>query len=327
MQSNGTFLFPKTEALNSQLEKFVGKVHSPFHMTKMVRRKKFDYHSTSPAEIISCSLDNGQLIHLFCKYAGGHTQFSNGHRGGVEYETKVYQKVLNKQSLSSPRFYGAYKGKDKRCLIVQYLKGSKLLKDDHDPHHFAKAAAWIGTLHKNHAANTPTSIKKYDTAYYLVWLEAVEKIANAFGDKYTWLPVVCEWFRENLHLLLNGPQTFIHGEYYTKNILVRRGNIYPIDWESAAIGAGEIDLASLVEGWDYKRQRVAIKEYIKARWPGGDFDHDIFKERLLIAKIYFFLRWTGEYDDPDCWVDKPNWFKNFYQEIKKAGFKQTAMAL
>ena len=65
MESNGTFLFPETEDLNSQLEKMVNKVHSPFQMTKMVRRKKFDYHSTSPAEIISCSLDNGQLIHLF----------------------------------------------------------------------------------------------------------------------------------------------------------------------------------------------------------------------------------------------------------------------
>ena len=36
MESNGTFLFPETEDLNSQLEKMVNKVHSPFQMTKMV---------------------------------------------------------------------------------------------------------------------------------------------------------------------------------------------------------------------------------------------------------------------------------------------------
>lgn len=324
MESNGTFLFPETEDLNSQLEKMVNKVHSPFQMTKMVRRKKFDYHSTSPAEIISCSLDNGQLIHLFCKYAGSHTQFSNGHRGGVEYEAKVYQKVLNKLSLSSPKFYGVYKGRNKICLVIQYLKGSKLLKDDHDPEHFAGAAGWIGNLHRIYIANLPSSVKRYDQGYYTIWLEAVEKIANGLNGKYAWLTRVCEWFRENLHLLLNSPQTFIHGEYYTKNIMVRRGNIYPIDWESAAIGAGEIDLVSLIDGWDYKRQRIAVKEYISVRWPNGDFSKDEFRQRMLMAKIYFFLRWTGEYDDPDCWKDRPGWFKNFYREIKKAGYTELA---
>ncbi|MFC0774402.1 phosphotransferase family protein [Terrimonas alba] len=292
----------------------------------MVRRKKFDYHSTSPAEIITCSLDNGQLIHLFCKYAGNHTQFSNGHRGGVEYETKVYQKVLNRLSLSSPRFYGAYKEKNKSCLVIQYLKGSKLLKDDHDPNHFASAAAWIGNLHRIYASNPPSYIKIYDKAYYSIWLDSVEKIAHALHSKYPWLTGVCEWFKENMHSLLSSPQTFIHGEYYTKNILVRRGNIYPIDWESAAIGAGEIDLASLIEGWDYKRQRTAVKKYISARWPEGNFCEQEFRQRLLMAKIYFFLRWTGEYDDPDCWRDRTNWFKNFYGEIKKAGYRQVVTA-
>lgn len=322
MELNGAFIFPKIENLNPQLEKMVEKVNSPFQMAKMVKRKKFDYHSTSPAEIISCSLDNGQLIHLFCKYAGNHTQFSKGHRGGVEYETKVYQKILSKLSLSSPRFYGVYKGKDKHCLIIQYLKGSKLLKDDHDPGHFASAAAWIGNLHRLFALATPSGIKKYDRSYYMIWLEGVEKISIALNDKYPWLTGMCEWFKENLHLLLDSPQTFIHGEYYTKNILVRRGNIYPIDWESAAIGPGEIDLVSLIDGWDYKRQRAAVKEYISARWPQGDFSKQEFRQRLLMARIYFFLRWTGEYDDPDCWKDKSGWFKNFYREIKKAGYRR-----
>ena len=326
MASPTTFSSPATANLNSQIEKFVNEVHSPFYMTKMVKRKKFDYHSTSPAEIISYSLDNGQLIHLFCKYAGSHTQFSNGHRGGVEYEVQVYEKVLNKILLSSPIFYGCYREANEASLVIQYLKGSKLLKDKHDPANFAAAAEWIGTLHRMYASKLPVTFKKYDEAYYKTWLKAVEKINAGLDGKYPWLTEVCEWFGENLHLLLNYEQTFIHGEYYTKNILVRRGNIYPIDWESAAAGPGEIDLVSLIDGWDYKRQRIAIKNYLSARWPKGDFSEQEFRQRMVMAKIYFFLRWTGEYDDPECWRDRKGWFQNFYREIRKTGFRQ-AMAV
>ena len=125
-----------------------------------------------------------------------------------------------------------------------------------------------------------------------------------------------------MHLLSDDTtQTFIHGEYYTKNILVQKGIIYPIDWESAAIGPGEIDLASLIEGWDEKRKNIALKSYLKTRWPDGLFSESEFEKRLLLVRIYFFLRWTGEHDDPEFWLNRTNWFKKFYQLAKQAGCK------
>ena len=102
---------------------------------------------------------------------------------------------------------------------------------------------------------------------------------------------------------------------------MKKGVIYPIDWESAAIGPGEIDLASLTEDWDEERKNIALKKYIQARWPDGNFSESDFEKRLLLVKIYFFLRWTGEYDDPEFWIDRDNWFNRFYQLIKKDGFK------
>lgn len=322
MGLNGTFAFPDTKKLNPQLERILNKVHSPFYMEELVKRKPFDYHSTSPAEIISCRLNDGQVVSLFCKYSGSHTQYSYGHRGGVEYETKIYKNILHKSPLSSARFYGICKEKNKEtCLVIEYLKGSKLLKDAHAPKYFGKAAAWIGNLHKKFESNPPKEIKIYDTAYYMIWLKGVENLLGALKKKHPWLPVVCSYFRENMHLLSDSVQTFIHGEYYTKNILVKKAAIYPIDWESAAIGPGEIDLASLIEDWDEERKDVALKNYIQARWPDGNFSENDFKKRLLLVKIYFFLRWTGEYDDPAFWLHRNNWFKRFYQSIKKEGFK------
>lgn len=322
MKLNGTFSFPETQKLSPHLERFVNKAHVPHNMVTLLKRKPYDYRSTSPVEIISCRLNNGETIYLFCKYSGNHTQYSYGHRGGVEYETTIYKNILSKIPLQSARFYGSYKEKNKEIiLIIDYLKGSKLLKDAHTTQNFGKAAAWIGGLHKMYESKPPKGIKLYDNDYYMIWLTGVENMLGKLIKKHPWLPSVCRYFRENMHLLSGSTQTFIHGEYYTKNILVKKGDIYPIDWESAAIGPGEIDLASLIEDWDEERKNIALKKYTQARWPDGNFSENEFEKRMLLVRIYFFLRWTGEYDDPEFWMDRNNWFKRFYQLIKKEGFK------
>ena len=321
MKLNGTFAFPETRKLTPKLESFVNRVHAPHSMETILRRKLYDYRSTSPVEIISFRLNNGEIKYLFCKYSGNHTQYSNGHRGGVEYETTIYKNILSKIPLQSALFYGIYREKSKdTILVIDYLKGSKLLKDAHTLQNFAKAAAWIGGLHKMYESNPPKGIKLYDNEYYLIWLKAVENMLEKLSRMHQWLPSVCSYFRENLHLLSGSAQTFIHGEYYTKNILVKKGAIYPIDWESAAIGPGEIDLASLVEDWDEERKNIALEKYIQARWPDGNFNETEFEKRMLMVKIYFFLRWTGEYDDADFWLTRGTWFYQFYQSIKKEGY-------
>ena len=321
-----TSSLPNTELLEHHLSKLFSANETDKNF-EVISRTAYDYRSTSPAEIISVSLNDGQIVSLFCKYSGSHTQYSYGHRGGVEYETLIYEKILNKIPLRSPRYYGAFKKENNdTCLVIEFLKVSKLLKDSRDPRYFGKAAAWIGSLHKMYESTLPPSIKIYDKAYYMIWLKRVESLLETLKGKHPWLPSVCIYFKENLHLLSDSTQTFIHGEYYTKNILVQKGIIYPIDWESAAIGPGEIDLASLIEDWDENRKNIALKNYLKARWPDGNFSESEFEKRLLLARIYFFLRWTGEYDDAQFWLKKDQWFVRFYQLIKKAGDKQTTVA-
>src|SRR5688572_7140154 len=218
MELNGTFSFPGTINLSPQLEKILNKTHSPSYMVELVKRKPFDYRSTSPVEIISCRLNDGQVVSLFCKYSGNHTQYSNGHRGGVEYETKIYKEILQKIPFSSARFYGICRKNKETCLVIEYLKNSKLLKDCREPEYFGEAAAWIGGLHKKYESNRPSVAKIYDEAYYMIWVKGVENLLETLKVKYPWLPSVCRYFKENMHLLFDTAQTFIHGEYYTKNI-------------------------------------------------------------------------------------------------------------
>ena len=81
----------------------------------------------------------------------------------------------------------------------------------------------------------------------------------------------------------------IHGEYYPKNILVRDAAILPVDWESAAAGVGEIDLATLTTGWGPAVRSACEGAYVASRWPEGA-PHG-FERRLDLARMYVRLCW------------------------------------
>jgi len=98
-------------------------------------------------------------------------------------------------------------------------------------------------------------------------------------------------FIEAAASLLTGHEVIIHGEYTPHNVLLDGSTIYAIDWESAAIGPGEIDVASLTDLWPDDLVKPAIAAYLSERW-GDDVDPG-FYDRLAIARIYWVLRWLG----------------------------------
>jgi thiamine kinase-like enzyme len=158
------------------------------------------------------------------------------------------------------------------------------------------AARWIGQFHaatetRLQKANLPF-LRTYDAAYYLGWSQRTLHYAGGLRQRFPWLEPLCERFKEAVTTLLIAPPTVIHGEYYPKNILYREGKIYPIDWESAAIAAGEIDLASLVEGWPEEIAHQCRLQYRQARWPAGA-PGDI-ERTLCAAQMYLHFRWLGD---------------------------------
>jgi aminoglycoside phosphotransferase (APT) family kinase protein len=94
---------------------------------------------------------------------------------------------------------------------------------------------------------------------------------------------------------LDSVPAIIHGEYYQHNILFHQGRVCPIDWESAAVGEGLIDLACLTDGWESKIAEVCKAAYVRTRWP-EEVPAD-FERVLKAARLYITVRWLG--DDPD----------------------------
>ena len=139
-------------------------------------------------------------------------------------------------------------------------------------------------------------LKRYDPRYYRGWAQRTLEFSRPLHPRFPWLIRLCkseEWFAP----LLASPPTVIHGEFYAKTVLVRDQSVFMVDWESAAIAAGEIDLAALTEGKHWPEIVVSQCEsaYINARWPEGAPSN--FEETLDAAKIYLHFRWLGERPD------------------------------
>jgi thiamine kinase-like enzyme len=109
------------------------------------------------------------------------------------------------------------------------------------------------------------------------------------------LASVCQRFDDFVPWLLAAEPTIIHGEYYPENILLHRGVIHPVDWESAAVAAGEIDLAAVTEGWPLDVVHQCESAYRLARWPDGAPTN--FQRTFDAARLYLGFRWLG---GPEC---------------------------
>jgi hypothetical protein len=255
-------------------------------------------YGSSPADILLCRTPDGGAHRLFCKYAAPETHLRHGHRGGVSREAFVYQSLLQeREAPESIRYYGSHVGPDGRhWLILEYLEHAERLAWTRTPELVYAAARWIGKFHASQQARgdarAALPLIAYDENYYTGWIRRTREYSSGLPSGFSWVGRVCDVAPTILQRLLAAPHTVIHGEYYPKNVMIRDGRVYPVDWESAALAPGEIDLASLIERWPPQVCERCRSEYANARWPSGAPDD--FLDVLTAARIYLHFRWLGD---------------------------------
>jgi aminoglycoside phosphotransferase (APT) family kinase protein len=74
------------------------------------------------------------------------------------------------------------------------------------------------------------------------------------------------------------PQTLIHGELYPSNVLVGGARVAVVDWETAGLGPGILDLAALVVGWDPDSRGEIVGAYDPSTDP-----RDLAAAELVLA--------------------------------------------
>ncbi|MBO0888734.1 hypothetical protein J2P12_06505, partial [Candidatus Bathyarchaeota archaeon] len=255
--------------------------------------------SSFPTEIVTCVLDQkGTTVRLFVKY--GTRAFDNvhRHRGDISYEAKVYREVLQPLGISTPTFYGVYRDKTTKApwLVIEFLEGSRgHWSQNHEA--MIVSARWIGKFHAlNEERLSRPGLKflhRYDSKYYLGWARRANRLLSNSQSRVPWLSTLCDRFAILLPNLLERPaMTVIHGEYYSNNTLYQNGICSPVDWQSAAVAAGEIDLAALTQSRPSQMVQQCEREYSRARWPDGP--PEAFQQILETARVYMNLRWLGD---------------------------------
>jgi hypothetical protein len=308
-------LLPDLPTLTLWLSSALGRDGSQARPVRVLRRHLPPFMSTFPNEIVTCQLPDGRKRRVFIKYQAGQSHDSYGHRGDLPYETEVYRRVLQPLPEFKPKCLGAHTDATTGAisLFLEYVYGSVRLSDmvwkrtTRQPRAMAQAARWIGEFQAAHEKRSDKGslafLKRYDAQYYRGWARRTLEFSRPLHARFPWLPRLCEseeWFRP----LLAARRTVIHGEFYAKTVLVRNQSVFMVDWESAAMAAGEIDLAALTEGKHWPEIVVSRCEsaYVHARWPEGA--PSSFGETLDAAKIYLHFRWLGE--RPDWTVREKN---------------------
>jgi hypothetical protein len=250
--------------------------------------------------LLTCRFSDGETRRLFCKFVESSEHTARGHRSGVEYEAFIYEHLLAGISLPTLTSYGLLRdpGDNTAFLALEFLE-RPLRVTQAGRHAVESAAEWIGFFHSIHdrPASPHQAMLSYSVDYYCSWAKRARAFAGLLGSEYEWFYEVTSKFRVAAQLLLDHSHTVIHGEYYPKNILFHEGRVYPVDWESAAVAPGEIDLAALIEHWPGDVAEDYIDRYVAARWRGAA--PASFRSALDAARLYLHLRWLG--NDPS-WV-------------------------
>ncbi len=288
--------FPELADLERGLSAVLASHAGGHGRVTVVGREPNPYRSTFPSEVITCRHADGSERRVLCKYGVPHGHTGHGYWGGTSYEAAVYRNVLDPLATTAPEYYGDYEDplSGETWLFIEYVEGLPLNKAE--PSFTVEAARWIGRLHAASEQLAPQSaryLRSYSHEYYVGWARRTALYARQLGTEVSWVAAVCERAESLLSRLASSQPVVVHGEYYPNNILVRVATVCPVDWQSAALGAGEIDLASLIEGWrPNKVERECVENYREARWPNGA--PETFEKALEAARLYWPMRWLGE---------------------------------
>lgn len=267
---------------------------------EIISREPNYYSSTYPSEIVRCRLPDGSQRLVLCKHNRIPHPDPPGERDsryGIVYETQVYRHVLRNLPLTRPEFYGGYADPTSEAafLVIEWAdEGTPLHYTDEDMV-VPPAADWCGRFHhyyeRRGAGGELAFLRRYDADYYRGWAHRIQEMAARQSLSPAWLPEVCRRYEEHIPLLLQAPQIVIHGEYTPSNVVWHGGRILPTDWESAAVGPGEIDLATLIFEWE-EIVEVCTSRYCAARWPEGTPEG--FADMMRAAQLYVAMHWLSD---------------------------------
>ncbi|MGE5408479.1 MAG: hypothetical protein ACM3NV_07685 [Syntrophothermus sp.] len=272
-----------------------------------VRRRRSEYWTSFPLERLTVRDRSGQETRLAFKRVEWEAMHADARLAKPRFlhdprrEAAVYASVLPAAPAGPPRYLGSTDaGRDGTWLFVEWIDGRSLVEHEYGGP-WLDAARWLGALHVATSADLDRHaergrLMRADGFGYLRWLERARRFAAARDRRHPslsflgWLAGRYGAVVEELGAL---PLTVVHGDFYPANVLVANGagapRVAPVDWESAAVAPGLLDLAALVSGGWTERERAELAAAY-ASVPGVPR----FEPRKLdLARLHVAVQWLG----------------------------------
>ena len=257
-------------------------------------RRPNAYTSSSRSEVVTIHAAQDGHRDFLVKYDRPGGDAAPACRHGIEYCDRVYRGLVSRLPLPHLRSLGLIRfgATGLAALVVEHLDHAFRVGEAPEVSGILSAAEWCGCFHRWGTTRRDDSdlafLVRYDAGYFRAWADRAARLAAAGGRQTAWLDRTCAAFRDLADVLATAPSTIIHGELSPQNVLWRDGEIYPVDWESAAVAAGEIDLAALLFGWPEEMVDRSVTAYWQARQAPPP---PAFAQRFAAATLYTALRW------------------------------------
>ena len=266
--------------------------HGP---VRILHRRENPRVSSYVADIVQLGFADGHRERLLCKFAHGRELTPPTPHYGLAHEARVYADVLRDCPLDTPHVHGGFTDHETGdfVLVMRFYPGAVPAGKSTDPAAVDTLIRWLAAFHAwaEPRLDDPrwSFLDRYGSELYAMWLERTCEHAAPFAAEFPWLGRMADAYRERIPLLAAAPPTVIHGEFTTRNALWNDGRILPIDWETAAIGPAEVDVAVFTYDW-HPENIVAMEDiYMQARWGGAPPDG--YQERMLAARLYAAFHW------------------------------------
>jgi hypothetical protein len=202
-------------------------------------------------------------------------------------EIEAYTMLLD--GLDAPACHGTVIDDGRIWLFLELVDGIPLWQAD-GLEAWEATARWLARMH---ARPVPEGayLMRYDAAHLRRWVQRAMSLAPEGVPEQVHAAAL-----RAVQRLAAWPQAFVHGELYASNVLVQAVQESPrvraVDWETAGIGPGLLDLAALTAGdWPQEhRARIvaAYRDALPAAAAGPRFEAALDAARLLVA-----LQWLG----------------------------------
>jgi aminoglycoside phosphotransferase (APT) family kinase protein len=263
-------------------------------------RRPNHYCSSYSIEDVDLTFEEGESLSLVFKDVGLSaldTQAAGAKPAALldpEREIEAYREVLGPARLEVPACYGAVAqpANGRHWLFLEAVDGVPLWQAS-GRDGWEEAARWLADLHRRGAPARQGHLLDYNAVHLRRWLDR----ALAFSPEGS-LDVVAEVWDRVVDRLSGWPRTFVHGEFYPSNVLVRRSatrtHVVPVDWEMAGTGPGLLDLGALTSGsWTAgERERLALV-YRESLPVAARPASEELLDALAHCRIYIAVQWLG----------------------------------